>query len=123
MKRGRPTMKDIEKLIAQKEAAIARLKGEIKALKRARKIVEGVSAVSVAPGMGERKRAKKKGRASRGAKKARVLAVMTAKPQRMRDLAEEAGLSTREVASILQAGVKRGEFKKGSRRGTYFLVG
>ena len=51
-----------------------------------------------------------------------MLAVMTTKPQRMRDIAEKAGLSTPATASILQSGVKRGEFKKGSRRGTYFLV-
>ena len=59
-------MKDIDRLIAHKEAAIAWLQDEIKALKRA--------------------------------------------------------LSTPATASILQSGVKRGEFKKGSRRGTYFLV-
>jgi hypothetical protein len=40
----------------------------------------------------------------------------------MRDIAEEAGMSTPEAASILQSGVKRGEFKKGRRRGTYLLV-
>ncbi len=115
-------MKDIDRLIAHKEAAIAWLQDEIKALKRARKIVEGVSKGSATPGRGEPRRVKTKGRAARGSKKARVLAVMTAKPQRMRDIAEQAGLSTPAAASILQSGVKRGEFKKGSRRGTYFLV-
>jgi hypothetical protein len=115
-------MKDIEKLIAHKEAAIAWLKDEITALKRAQEIVESVSKASTTPRPGESRRLKKKARPARGAQKARVLAVMTAKPQRMSDLAKKAGLSTPATASILQSGVKRGEFKKGSRRGTYVLV-
>ncbi|MCG6920245.1 MAG: hypothetical protein LJF15_04040 [Acidobacteria bacterium] len=116
-------MKDIDKLIAEKEATIARLRDEIKALKGARKIVESVSRVPATrrPG-GKPRRLQARGRAARGAKKARVLLVMTAKPQRMRDIAEKAGMSTPEAASILQSGVKRGEFKKGRRRGTYLLV-
>jgi hypothetical protein len=115
-------MKDIEKLIAHKEAAIAWLKDEITALKRAQEIVESVSKASTTPGPGESRRLKKKTRPARGAQKARVLGVMTAKPQRMSDIAKKAGLSTPATASILQSGVKRGEFKKGSRRGTYVLV-
>lgn len=46
-------MKDIDRLIAHKEAAIAWLQDEIKALKRARKIVEGVSKGSATPRPGE----------------------------------------------------------------------
>jgi len=95
-------MKDIDRLIAHKEAAIAWLQDEIKALKRARKIVEGVSKGSATPRPGEPRRVKVGGRAPRGTKKSRVLAVMTAKPQRMRDIAEKAGLSTPATASILQ---------------------
>ena len=121
-------MNDINRLIAQKDAAIAKLTVEIKALKRARKIVEGVSgtsrAISVrAPKSKRSKRSTKTGRAPRGTKKAQVLGVMSAKPERLRDIAEKAGVSTQEAASVLQAGVKRGEVKKGRRRGAYLLKG
>jgi hypothetical protein len=118
-------VKDIDRLIAQKEAAIAQLKDEIKALKRARRIVEGVSGASKAGGRPGRKSKagglKKTARARRGAKKAGVFAVLTAKPQRMRDIAEKAGVSTPEAASVLQSAVRRGEVKKGRQRGTYRL--
>jgi len=125
---------DIDRLIAQKEAAIAQLKEEISALKRARKIVQGVSGTSTRePRSGRpartsrRKKAakarkQKGGRARRGAKKAVVFAVLTATPQRMRDIAEQAGVSTQEAASVLQSAVKRGEARKGRQRGTYRLA-
>ena len=119
-------MKDIDKLIAQKEAAIAKLKGEIKALKQARRIVEGVSGTSRSTsGAGRGPKARRStttGRAPRGARKAQVLGVMTDKPQRMRDIAQSAGVSTQEAASVLQAGLKRGEVRKGRQRGTYRLA-
>lgn len=119
-------MNDIDKLIAQKENAIAQLKDEIKALKRARKIVEGVSGTPKAARARGRtskpRRSTKAGRAPRGAKKAQVLGVMTAKPQRMRDIAKKAGVSTHEAASVLQSAVKRSEVKKGRQRGTYRLA-
>ncbi len=118
-------MNDIDRLIAQKDAAIAKLTVEIKALKRARKIVEGVSGTSKAtPGRAPKsKRSKKTARAPRGTKKAQVLGVMSVKPERLRDIAEKAGVSTQEAASVLQSGVKRGEVKKGRRRGAYRLKG
>ena len=119
-------MNDIDRLIAQKEAAIAQLKDEIKALKHARKIVEGVSGPTKGTARARRGsktgRSRKTGRAPRGARKTRVLGVMTGKPQRMRDIAEKAGVSTQEAASVLQAGVKRGEIKRGRKRGTYRLA-
>ena len=124
-------MNDIDRLIAQKEAAIAQLKEEISALKRARKIVAGVSSTSprsnraARPGRlkkSAKSRKQKGGRAQRGAKKAVVFAVLTVKPQRMRDIAEQAGVSTQEAASVLQSAVKRGEAKKGRQRGTYRLA-
>ena len=118
-------MKDIDRLIAQKQAAIAQLKDEIKALKRARKIVEGVSGGSKPTGGSARanpRRSGKTSRAPRGAKKAQVLGAMTPKPQRMRDIAQKAGVSTQEAASVLQSAVKRGEIKKGRQRGTYRLA-
>ncbi len=121
-------MNDIDRLIAQKDAAIAKLTVEIKALKRARKIVEGVSGTSRAtsgraPKSKRPKRSTKTARAPRGAKKAQVLGVMSVRPERLRDIAEKAGVSTQEAASVLQAGVKRGEVKKGRRRGAYLLKG
>ncbi len=117
-------MNDIDRLIAKKEAAIAQLRDEIKALERAKKIVAGVSGTSrLTSGRGVKpKRSAKKGRAPRGAKKAKVLGVMSARPQRTRDIAETAGVSTQEAASVLQSAVKRGEAKKGRRRGTYRLA-
>ena len=119
-------MTDIDRLIAQKEAAIARLKDEIKALERARKIVESVSGPSKGAPRARRgskaRRSRKTARAPRGARKTQVLGVMTGKPQRMRDIAEKAGVSTQEAASVLQAGVKRGEVKRGRKRGTYRLA-
>jgi hypothetical protein len=117
---------DIDTLIARKEAAIAQLKDEIQALKRAKKIVEGVSGASKrtrSPGRKPKsRRSTKSSRAPRGAKKAQVLGVMTARPKRMRDIAEKAGVSTQEAASVLQAAVKRGEVRKGRQRGTYRLA-
>ncbi len=119
-------MKDIDRLIAKKEVAIAQLKDEINALKRAKKIVEGVSGASkVAGGSGRKakpRRSTKTSRAPRGAKKAKVLGAMTVKPKRMRDIAKKAGVSTPEAASVLQAAVKRGEVRKGRQRGTYRLA-
>ena len=119
-------MKDIDRLIAEKEAAIAQLKDEIEALRRARKIVEEVSGASRATsrsgGRPKTRRSTKAVRAPRGARKAQVVSVMTGKPQRMRDIAAKAGLSTQEAASVLQAGVKRGDIKKGRQRGTYRLA-
>jgi predicted transcriptional regulator len=47
---------------------------------------------------------------------------MNARPKRMRDIAEKAGVSTQEAASVLQAAVKRGEVRKGRQRGTYRLA-
>jgi hypothetical protein len=115
---------DIDRLIAKKEAAIAQLKDEVKALERAKKIVAGVSGTSGSTsGRGVKpKRSTKTGRAPRGAKKAKVLGVMSARPRRMRDIAEKAGVSTQEAASVLQSGVKRGEVRKGRQRGTYRLA-
>jgi cell division protein FtsL len=116
---------DIGKLIAKKEAAIAQLKDEIKALERAKKIVAGVSSASGSTSGRRRaksKRSAKTGRAPRGAKKAKVLGVMNATPQRMRDIAGKAGVSTQEAASVLQSAVKRGEVGKGRQRGTYRLA-
>ena len=52
-----------------------------------------------------------------------MLGVMSAKPERLRDIAEKAGVSMQEAASVLQSGVKRGEVKKGRRRGAYLLKG
>ena len=79
-------MKDIDRLIAQKDAAIAKLTVEIKALKRTRKIVEGVSDTSRAtsgraPKSKRPKRSRKSARAPRGAKKAQVLGVMSVRPE------------------------------------------
>jgi hypothetical protein len=118
-------MIDIDRLIADKVSAIARLKDEIRALRRARKIVESVSERPRARSGGamKRMRSTKAERAPRGAKKAQVLSVMTLKPQRLRDIAEKAGVSTQEAASVLQNGLKRGEVKKGSSRGSYRLAG
>ena len=110
-------MTDIDALIAKKEAAIARLKNDIKALEHAKKIVEGVGGAA-----GRGARPKRSPRAKRGAKKAKVLSALSAKPQRMRDIATNAGVSTQNAASVLQAGVKRGEIKKGRKRGTYLLM-
>jgi hypothetical protein len=115
---------DIDRLIAKKEAAIAQLKDEIKALERAKKIVAGVSGTSGSTSgrVVKSKRSAKTRRAPRGAKKAKVLGVMSAKPQRMRDIAGKAGASTQEAASVLQSAVKRGEVRKGRQRGTYRLA-
>ena len=93
------------------QAEIEKIKDEIKALEQAKKIVESVS--------GTRKATAKPTRAKRGAKKDMVMAVLTKKPQRMRDIAREAGLSTAEAASVLQSGTKLGTIKKGTAKGTY----
>lgn len=110
-------MTDIDALIGKKEAAIAVLQNDVKALRQAKKIVESVSGASV-----RSVKVKRSPRAKRGAKKAKVLRAMSDKPQRMSVIAKEAGVSTANAASVLQAGVKRGDIKKGRTRGTYSLA-
>jgi predicted transcriptional regulator len=107
---------DIRKVLAQKKAALLALQADIEVLERAQRIAQGVG-VSVS-----RVNVKKLKRAPRGAKKAKVLGAMTAKPQRTTDIAKKAGVTTQNAASVIQAGVKRGEIKKGRKRGMYLLV-
>jgi hypothetical protein len=107
---------DIRKVLAQKRAALLELQTDIDVLERAQRIAQGVG-VPVS-----RVNVKKLRRAPRGEKKAKVLGAMTAKPQRMSDIAKGAGVSTQNAASVIQAGVKRGEIKKGRKRGMYLLV-
>ncbi len=87
---------DIRKVLAQKRAALIALQADIDVLQRAQRIAQGVG-VSVS-----RVNVKKPKRAPRGAKKAKVLGAMTAKPQRMSDIAKGAGVSTQNAASVMR---------------------
>jgi hypothetical protein len=107
---------DIRKVLAQKRAALLELQTDIDVLERALRIAQGVG-VSVS-----RVNVKKLKRAPQGSKKTKVLGAMTAKPQRMSDIAKGAGVSTQNAASVLQAAIKRGEVKKGRKRGLYLLA-
>ena len=107
---------NIDRLLDQKRSALLALQADIEVLERAQHIAQGVG-VPVS-----RVNVKKLKRAPRGAKKAKVLGAMTAKPQRMSDIAKKAGVTTQNAASVIQAGVKRGDIKKGRKRGMYLLM-